>query len=49
MSGSGEAMGAGAVSELNTLETIEGSLPKFSRTLVMGVLNVDAKWPIMAV
>ena len=49
MSGSGEAVGAGAVLELNMLDTMEGSLPKFSRTLVMGALNVDTKWPIIAV
>ena len=29
MSGSSEAIGAGVVLELNTLDTIEGSLPKF--------------------
>ena len=48
MSGSGEAVGAGATVELKTLETIEGSLPKFSRTSVIGAWNVEAKWPIMA-
>ena len=48
MSGSGEAVGAGAAVELNMLDTMEGLLPKFLRTLVIGVLKVDAKWPIMA-
>ena len=48
MSGSGKVIGVGAVVELNTLDTMEGSFPKFSRTSVMGALNVDAKWPIIA-
>ena len=48
MSGSGEAVGAGATGALKTLETMEGSLPKFSRTSVIGAWNVEAKWPIMA-
>ena len=48
MSGSGEVVGAGTVVELNTLDTMEGSFLKFSRTSVMGALNVDTKWPIIA-
>ena len=48
MSGSGKAVGAGATVELKTLETMDGSLPKFSRTSAIGAWNVEVKWPIMA-
>ena len=48
MSRVGNATEAGAVVELNIFDTMEGSLPKFSSTSVIGALNVVAKWPIIA-
>lgn len=48
ISGSGEAVGTGAVVELNTPETTDRLFPKFARTSMIGVLKVDEKWPIMA-
>lgn len=47
MSRSGDVVGAGAVVELNTPDTMEGSALKFLRTSMMGALKVDAKWPLI--